>query len=83
MSKIGMREMLEAGAHFGHSTLDGTQKWPPIYLGQETVFNIINLQQTVGLFKNAYEFIITVARGGKVLFVGTKKQAQEVVRESV
>lgn len=83
MSKISMREMLEAGAHFGHST----EKWNPkmrkyIY-GPRNGVHIIDLQQTVGLFKDAYEFLRKVtAKGGKVLFVGTKKQAQEIVKNA-
>lgn len=83
MSKIGMREMLEAGAHFGHSTRRWNPKMAPYIFGPRNGVHIIDLQQTVGLFKNAYEFMRnTVSKGGKILFVGTKKQAQEVVRES-
>ncbi len=83
MSKIGMREMLEAGAHFGHSTRRWNPKMAPFIFGPRNGIHIIDLQQTVPLFKNAYEFMRnTVARGGKVLFVGTKKQAQEIVRDS-
>jgi small subunit ribosomal protein S2 len=83
MSKIGMREMLEAGAHFGHSTRRWNPKMAPYIFGPRNGIHIIDLQQTVGLFKNAYDFMRnTVARGGKVLFVGTKKQAQEVVKNA-
>lgn len=83
MSKIGMREMLEAGAHFGHSTRRWNPKMAPFIFGPRNGIHIIDLQQTVGLFKNAYEFMRgTVSKGGKVLFVGTKKQAQEIVRDS-
>lgn len=83
MSKIGMREMLEAGAHFGHSTRRWNPKMAPYIFGPRNGVHIIDLQQTVGLFKNAYEFMRnTVAKGGKVLFVGTKKQAQEVVKDA-
>lgn len=83
MSKIGMREMLEAGAHFGHSTRRWNPKMAPYIFGPRNGVHIIDLQQTVGLFKNAYEFMRgQVAKGGKVLFVGTKKQAQEAVKEA-
>lgn len=83
MSKIGMREMLEAGAHFGHSTRRWNPKMAPYIFGPRNGIHIIDLQQTVPLFKNAYEFMRnTVAKGGKILFVGTKKQAQEIIRDS-
>lgn len=83
MSKIGMREMLEAGAHFGHSTRRWNPKMAPYIFGPRNGIHIIDLQKTVGLFKNAYEFMRgTVAKGGKVLFVGTKKQAQEIVKDA-
>lgn len=83
MSKIGMREMLEAGAHFGHSTRRWNPKMASYIFGPRNGIHIIDLQQTVPLFKNAYEFMRgTVSKGGKVLFVGTKKQAQEVIKES-
>jgi small subunit ribosomal protein S2 len=83
MSKIGMREMLEAGAHFGHSTRRWNPKMAPYIFGPRNGVHIIDLQQTVGLFKNAYEFMRNqVGKGGKVLFVGTKKQAQEAVKEA-
>jgi small subunit ribosomal protein S2 len=83
MSKIGMREMLEAGAHFGHSTRRWNPKMAPFIFGPRNGIHIIDLQQTVPLFKNAYEFMRgTVSKGGKILFVGTKKQAQEIIKES-
>ena len=78
-----MREMLEAGAHFGHSTRRWNPKMAPYIFGPRNGVHIIDLQQTVGLFKNAYEFMRgQVSKGGKVLFVGTKKQAQEAVKEA-
>lgn len=83
MSKIGMREMLEAGAHFGHSTRRWNPKMAPYIFGPRNGIHIIDLQQTVPLFRNAYEFMrTTVSKGGKVLFVGTKKQAQEIVKDA-
>lgn len=82
MSKIGMREMLEAGAHFGHSTQRWNPKMAPYIFGPRNGIHIIDLQQTVGYFKTAYDFMRnTVGRGGKILFVGTKKQAQDAIKE--
>lgn len=82
MSKIGMREMLEAGAHFGHQTRRWNPKMSKYIFGPRNGIHIIDLQQTVGLLKNAYNYVTeTVGSGGKVLFVGTKKQAQEIIAE--
>jgi small subunit ribosomal protein S2 len=78
-----MKEMLEAGVHFGHQT----RRWHPrmkkyIYGGRNEI-HILDLQQTVKLLEHAYEFVrTTVAAGGTVLFVGTKRQAQEAVQEA-
>jgi small subunit ribosomal protein S2 len=82
MSKIGMREMLEAGAHFGHQTRRWNPKMSKFIFGPRNGIHIIDLQQTVGLLRTAYDYIVeTVGSGGKVLFVGTKKQAQEIIAE--
>jgi small subunit ribosomal protein S2 len=82
MSKIGIREMLEAGAHFGHQTRRWNPKMSKYIFGPRNGIHIIDLQQTVGLMRDAYTFIAdTVANGGKVLFVGTKKQAQDAIAE--
>ena len=82
MSKIGIREMLEAGAHFGHQTRRWNPKMSKFIFGPRNGIHIIDLQQTVGLMRDAYTFIAdTVASGGKVLFVGTKKQAQDAIAE--
>lgn len=82
MSKIGMRDMLEAGAHFGHQTRRWNPKMRPYIFGPRNGIHIIDLQQTVPLFKNAFDYVVkTVANGGKILFVGTKKQAQSVVAD--
>jgi small subunit ribosomal protein S2 len=82
MATIGMREMLESGAHFGHQTRRWNPKMKPYIFGARNGIYIIDLQQTVPLFQAAYQFIAdTVARGERVLFVGTKKQAQEVIVE--
>ena len=82
MANIGMREMLEAGAHFGHQTRRWNPKMKQYIFGARNGIYIIDLQQTVGLFEGAYKAISdTVAKGGKVLFIGTKKQAQDVIAE--
>jgi small subunit ribosomal protein S2 len=82
MSKIGMREMLEAGAHFGHQTRRWNPKMSKFIFGPRNGIHIIDLQQTVGLLRTAYNYIAeTVGSGGKILFVGTKKQAQEIIAE--
>ena len=82
MSKIGIREMLEAGAHFGHQTRRWNPKMSKFIFGPRNGIHIIDLQQTVGLMSDAYTFIAdAVASGGKVLFVGTKKQAQDAIAE--
>jgi len=77
-----MREMLEAGAHFGHQTRRWNPKMKPFIFGARNGIYIIDLQQTVGMFDSAFNAVSDiVAKGGKVLFIGTKKQAQEVVAE--
>ncbi len=82
MAEITMREMLEAGVHFGHQTNRWNPKMKPYIFGARNGIYIIDLQKTVPLFSKAYRFIVdTVANGGRVLFVGTKKQAQEVIQE--
>lgn len=82
MSNITMRDMLEAGVHFGHQTNRWNPKMQPYIFGARNGVYIIDLQQTVPLFERAYNFLAEVtARGEKVMFVGTKKQAQEVIQE--
>jgi small subunit ribosomal protein S2 len=77
-----MKLLLEAGVHFGHQTNKWNPKMKPYIFGARNNIYIIDLQQTVGLFQSAYNFITnTVADGGDLLFVGTKKQAQEAIRE--
>ena len=83
MAKIPMREMLEAGVHFGHQTNRWDPRMKPYIFGARNGIYIIDLQQTVPLFDKAYDFLVKVcARGEKVLFVGTKRQAQEVIQEN-
>lgn len=81
-SVISMRDLLEAGVHFGHQISRWNPKMKQYIFGARNGIYIIDLQQTVPLFEKAYRFVTdVVARGDKVLFVGTKKQAQEVVQE--
>jgi small subunit ribosomal protein S2 len=77
-----MKQMLEAGVHFGHQTKRWNPKMKPYIFGARNGIYIIDLQQTVIMWRRAYDFVSDlVGRGEKVLFVGTKKQAQEVVAE--
>jgi small subunit ribosomal protein S2 len=79
---ISMKQLLEAGVHFGHQTKRWNPKMKPYIFGARNGIYIIDLQKTVGLARSALRFVSdAVARGGSVLFVGTKKQAQDAVRE--
>lgn len=80
MSQVSMRDMLEAGVHFGHQLHRWNPKMRPYLWGAKNGIHIINLQRTVGLFRNALDFMSKLGqRGDKVLYVGTKRQAQEIV----
>ncbi|HOW57004.1 MAG TPA: 30S ribosomal protein S2 [Smithellaceae bacterium] len=82
MSAISMKLLLEAGVHFGHQTNKWNPKMKPYIFGARNNIYIIDLQQTVGMFQSAYNFVVdTVSEGKAVLFVGTKKQSQEAVKE--
>ena len=82
MSHITMQEMLEAGLHFGHQTRRWNPKMKPYIFGARNNIYIINLDKTLPLFNTAYDFVANVAaKGGNILFVGTKRQAQDIVRE--
>ncbi|MBC7794280.1 MAG: 30S ribosomal protein S2, partial [Clostridia bacterium] len=82
MAELTMREMLEAGVHFGHQTNRWNPKMKPYIFGARNGIYIVDLQKTVPLFSRAYRFLNEItARGEKVLFVGTKKQAQEVIQQ--
>jgi small subunit ribosomal protein S2 len=82
MSNITMKELLEAGVHFGHQTKRWNPKMKPYIFGARNGIYIIDLQKTVRLFKNAYSFVKDAVRDGETaLFVGTKKQAQDSVAE--
>lgn len=75
-----MREMLEAGVHFGHQTRYWNPKMAPFIFGHRNKIHIVNLEQTVVKYQEALKFVRqTVARGGTVLFVGTKRAAREIV----
>jgi small subunit ribosomal protein S2 len=79
---ISMRELLEAGVHFGHQTRRWNPKMRPFIFTERNGIHIIDLQQTIPAVQVAYEFISDLtSRGQKVLFVGTKKQAQDIVAE--
>jgi small subunit ribosomal protein S2 len=81
MAHVTMKMLLEAGVHFGHQTNKWNPKMKPYIFGARNGIYIVDLQQTVGMFEVAYEFIIDVIASGKeVLFVGTKRQAQESIR---
>ena len=82
MSVISMKLLLEAGVHFGHQTNKWNPKMKPYIFGARNNIYIIDLQQTVGMFQSAYNFVVdTVSQGKEILFVGTKKQSQEAIRE--
>jgi small subunit ribosomal protein S2 len=81
-ASISMKELLEAGVHFGHQTRRWNPKMKPYIFGSRNGIHIIDLQKTVSLFATAYDFVVrTVAEGYPVLFVGTKKQAHDAITE--
>jgi small subunit ribosomal protein S2 len=83
MPSISLRDMLECGAHFGHQTQRWNPKMKPYIFGARNGIYILDLQQTVGLFDSAYDKVSQLSsRGEKVLFIGTKKQAQDIVAEA-
>lgn len=80
MAVITLRQLLESGAHFGHQTNRWNPKMKRFLFGSRNGIYIIDLQQTLNRFREAYAFVQNAtARGGKILFVGTKKQAQDIV----
>jgi len=82
MPYVTMKELLEAGVHFGHQTRRWNPKMAPYIFGARNGIHIIDLQKTVQFFKTAYNYVVErVADGGLVLFVGTKKQAQDAIAE--
>ncbi|NIA10827.1 MAG: 30S ribosomal protein S2, partial [Nitrospiraceae bacterium] len=82
MAIITMKQLLETGVHFGHQTRRWNPKTKPYIFAAKNGIYIIDLQKTVPLFEKAYRFIRdTVAEGKSILFVGTKKQAHESIKE--
>jgi small subunit ribosomal protein S2 len=79
---VSMKQLLEAGVHFGHQTRRWNPKMKPFIFAERNGIHIIDLQQTVSRLNDAYKFVATTtAEGESVLFVGTKKQAQEAVEQ--
>lgn len=82
MSNVSMRQMLEAGVHFGHQTRYWNPKMAPFIFGQRNKIHIINLEKSLPLYNEAMNFVGSLAaNGGKVLFVGTKRSARDTVKE--
>ena len=82
MAYVTMKELLEAGVHFGHQTKRWNPKMKPFIFGARNGIYIIDLQRTVRMFRTAYDFVVnTVAEGKSLLFVGTKKQARDSIYE--
>ena len=83
MAKVSMRDMLQAGVHFGHQTRFWNPKMKPFIFGARNNVHIINLVKTVPMFDDALNYLSSVAsKKGKVLFVGTKRAATEAVKEA-
>ena len=83
MTDVSMRQMLEAGVHFGHQTRYWNPKMAPYIFGERGKIHIINLEKTMPLFSDAMNFISSmIANGGTVLFVGTKRSAQATIMEN-
>ena len=83
MISIGLKELLEAGVHFGHQTRRWNPKMKPFIFDARNGIHIIDLSKSLAQLEAACEFLSkTVTKGGKVLFVGTKKQAQQAVKET-
>src|SRR5258708_36644702 len=79
---VSMKQLLEGGVHFGHQTRHWNPKMAPFIFMDRNGIHIIDLQQTVTRLNEAYKFVEQLAaQGGTILFVGTKKQAQEAVAE--
>lgn len=82
MVSVTMKELLEAGVHFGHQTRRWNPKMKEYIFGQRNGIYIIDLQKTIKSFKEALQFVRNVAESGRqILFVGTKKQAQDIIRD--
>lgn len=82
MTNVSVRDMLQAGVHFGHQTRRWNPKMKTYIYGPRNGIYIINLDMTKRLFDKACDFLTEeIKRGGTVLFVGTKRQAQEIIKE--
>ncbi|MFR4401689.1 MAG: 30S ribosomal protein S2, partial [Peptococcus niger] len=82
MSVVSMKQLLEAGVHFGHQTRRWNPKMAPYIFAERNGIYIIDLQKTVRLMKDAFDFVKETVEDNKpILFVGTKKQAQESIRD--
>lgn len=83
MANVSMRDMLQAGVHFGHQTRYWNPKMKPFIFGARNKVHIINLEKTVPLFNDALSYLSSIsAKKGKILFVGTKRAAGEAVKEA-
>ena len=83
MAQVGIKELLEAGVHFGHQTRRWNPKMRRFIFGERDGIYIIDLEQTEQLLENARQFAENIARrGGTVMFVGTKKQARDAVQQT-
>src|SRR6478735_3857089 len=79
---VTMRQMLEAGVHFGHQTRYWNPKMAPYIFGHRNKIHIINLEKTLALYQDALKFVRQMtANKGVIMFVGTKRQAREIVKE--
>jgi len=82
MANVTMRQMLEAGVHFGHQTRFWNPKMAPYIFGQRNKIHIVNLEKTLPLYNDAMNYISKLAANkGSILFVGTKRQARDIVKE--
>lgn len=82
MSNVSMRQMLEAGVHFGHQTRYWNPKMAPYIFGKRNKIHIINLEKTLPMYNEACSFVKNVvADGGKILFVGTKRAARDLIKQ--
>ncbi len=81
---VTMREMLEAGVHFGHQTRYWNPKMAPYIFGHRNKIHIVNLEKTIVLYHDALKFVRQLSSNkGSILFVGTKRQARDIVRDRV
>ncbi len=82
MAKVSMRQMLEAGVHFGHQTRYWNPKMGPFIFGKRNNIHIVNLEHSLPMFNDALNFVSKLAsKKGRILFVGTKRAAQDAIRE--